>query len=133
MRQGAWASSLALVLLAGTLAATAAVAEKHYPRGQVDEAIAALQKYDAGVLKIALREIGLLAAPVGFRVKTFKEIEFDDLEWDRSGPEDGCVTYTSTRGSSDVKIIKADGTEQAHNYPADRKVLVCGNTVHLPP
>ena len=104
-------------------------------RTDIEKLKKTLAKYDRSTVIASLRELDFpIAMVVGFRVKTFKDIQFEDGDWQQSEPKDDCITYTAGQVfPGEVEITHPDGTKQKHEYQPGKKVYVYGSVVHLPP
>lgn len=86
---------------------------------------------------VTFQDLLLQGAAKGYAVKTFREVEFNS-QWDRTRPEDGCLTYTSKGKEGEKRaaliVVLPDGKKQAHSdFSKGREVYVCGNIIHIPP
>lgn len=62
---------------------------------------------------------------------------FDDLQlpagnWERQTPRGGCVPYLSTGEPSYLRIFGSGAVAELVSVPSGRKIMVCGNVLHLP-
>ena len=92
-----------------------------------------LQQFDRRVWTDALLQLEFpVAIDAGHRVKEYDNIDFSEGDWERSGPKDGWVTYTTKESGGIVEIFI--GTKsQKHGYNKEGYMVLLSETkAHVP-
>lgn len=69
----------------------------------------------------------------GLSAVTFRELVFEDKDWSRTEPSDGCISYkVQASFPRKVQLVRSDGTSVELRINDGDTIHVCGNVAHIP-